>query len=76
MRPLLAPLGAAEGPEALNVWEHIGWAEYLEEDFWGPERELEDKEQELEMLWHQWWYADDASSEKYWRAFAACRRSF
>ena len=26
----LLPLGACRGPEALNVWEHIAFAEWLE----------------------------------------------
>jgi hypothetical protein len=60
MRWLLRPLGSVEGDEALNVWEHIRWAEYLDE-FWSPEQEFEDQEQELELVWHQWWYADEAT---------------
>jgi hypothetical protein len=29
-RAALMPLGAARGPEALNVWEHIALAEWLD----------------------------------------------
>ena len=54
-RCALLPLGAARGPEALNVWEHVAFANWLDE------RELSADARRQEMQSDQ--SLDDDSSE-------------
>ena len=63
MRLLARPLGTARGSDALNVWEHILFAEYID-NFWNPERDLEDREIEAALDWHQECYANAEDEEE------------
>ncbi len=54
MRALLRPLGPLDfqSEDALNVWQHIAYADYID-NFLSPEKEYADAQEEALLYWHE-----------------------